>query len=130
MKFLNQDQANKIVVGFIFAFLIVILCTRIYRHQIILSDIPNAFIKNSGARALPPESQFIRMIAERQALTEVSFEESINKSRFYPRDVEYLYPIKITQNNEFIFTKNKAELNKNCVLLDKEADIELYRCKK
>lgn len=128
MKFSNYDRANKIVVCFIFAFLAVISCTRIYRHQIVLSDVPQAFKKNSGSRALPPESQAMKIIAERQKLTEVSFEESINKNRFYPRDVEYLYPVKITHKNKFIFTKNKVEADKNCTLLDKEAEIELYQC--
>lgn len=117
------------IVYFILAFLLVATLSRIYRHKIILTDVFIAFQKNTGGRALPIKIQAMKTIALRQNLPNVRLDNQLYENPLiHQRALEYLYPLRIDQNSTYLFTDQRNFKNKECKLIDKETDIELFQC--
>jgi hypothetical protein len=125
----TKSQKTKLITYFILAFLLAGTSLRIYRHEVLIYDIHDAFMEDTGARIFPMENQAMKKIALRQNLPDVKLDDHLNQNALVQQwAFEYLYPLRINSNSNFIFTGQSKLYKSKCKFIDKENDIELYEC--
>jgi hypothetical protein len=94
-----------------------------------LKQLSGAFQRDAGTNAVPPVVQDMKRIASRHAEVHYSLSDELNADILVSqRAVEYLYPVRIEQHKEFVFTTSPQAAMADCVLLDQEKEIRLYVC--
>jgi len=80
---------------------------------------------------IPKSVVYIKIIAQRHEFSECSVSTMLQNedSSVFQRTVEYLYPIRIVQNSNFIFSLAKESVSDNCHQLDKENEVVLNECR-
>lgn len=94
-----------------------------------LRQIPAAFHRDTGANAVPAIVQDMKKIAARRSEMTYGLAEELNADILVSqRAVEYLYPLRIGQQQRFVFSRMLVEPTADCVLVDREQEIHLYEC--
>lgn len=95
-----------------------------------LRQIPAAFHRDIGANAVPSVVQEMKKIAGRRSEVTYGLAAELNADILVSqRAVEYLYPLRIGQQQRFIFSRSTLDAMAGCVLVDREPEIHLYECR-
>lgn len=90
--------------------------------------IPDAFERGAGLSSLRPEVLSMTQILARHSIKEIRLVGELSSDSFisYPAK-ESLYPVKISETANWVFSKKETEVS-SCKELDRDGDIILYDC--
>ena len=84
---------------------------------------------SAGVKALPAIAVEVKIIATKHGLTEFSLSKGLTESSYFQRIVEYSYPLRLSPENDFIFSGIHENMN-GCRPIEKGKQIALYQCHK
>ncbi|WP_342131726.1 hypothetical protein [Hydrogenophaga sp. OTU3427] len=92
-------------------------------------DIPLAFQQGRGADALPVAVQEMAVVAQARAIKTFRLSNALtNDVLVYQRSIEYLYPVRISDNAGFMFAIQGEDVSNTCRLIQSGIKVSLHDC--
>ena len=92
----------------------------------------NPFVVGAGEKVsyLPAEIISMKELATRAKVADFRVSKLINADgNRYQRAFEFLYPIRVNSQSEFLFAMHEEKVSFGCVEIDRDGPVILYNCK-
>jgi len=126
-KILNDKKIKYILIILIFFQLLHVSEKRlIFKKEILY----NSFVKNFGSKyIMTPDLLELKEIVTELNLKQINISKKLKQNVFfYQRSVEFLYPVKIINNEKVIFYSLEEKIQKNCEILKEYQYFIMTKC--
>jgi hypothetical protein len=136
-KALVLKLAKNKKIGWLLTIATYILALILYVNlgKFLLRDIfikENPFVVGAGEKVsyLPAEIISMKELATRAKVADFRVSKLINADgNRYQRAFEFLYPIRVNSQSEFLFAMHEEKVSFGCVEIDRDGPVILYNCK-
>ena len=126
-KILNDKKIKYILIILIFFQLLYVANKRMMFKKEILY---NSFVKDFGSKyIMTPDLLELKEIVTNLNLKQINISEKLKQNVFfYQRSIEFLYPVKIVNNEKVIFYSSEEKIQNNCEILNEYQYFIMIKC--